>query len=230
MVALKPPASIQFAANKTLKVKRYVKASATNESEDVVKNASQRVERASKVFRRLGIASFWCQLVLTVVSSVITVFAILYRTATQASTEVGLYLTLFGLLMGFLSTFWAFGYTRLAAKLRQGVTEPEATPPRAEVIKSLSAGISINMVGLAATLVGLEATCGLLFAKALSFATINTYTMAQANPVQALDIFIVQACTNTLLSHFLGMGFSLWLLKTITGGSDHSSEIATASA
>jgi len=61
------------------------------------------------------------------------------------------------------------------------------------VIKTLSSGITINLVGLAATLVGLEATCGLLFAKALSFAASSPYTpLAQASPVQALDIFVVQ--------------------------------------
>ena len=57
----------------------------------------------------------------------------MYACAWQVSKEAGLYLTLFGLLLGFLSTFWAFGYTRLAAKLRQGVNEPEKTPTRATV-------------------------------------------------------------------------------------------------
>jgi hypothetical protein len=68
------------------------------------------------------------------------------------------------------------------------------------VIKTLSSGITINLVGLAATLVGLEATCGLLFAKALSFAASSPYTpLAQASPVQALDIFVVQVCACRLL-------------------------------
>jgi hypothetical protein len=35
--------------------------------------------------------------------------------------------------MGYLSTFWAFGYSRLAAKLRKGIADPSVTPPRAEV-------------------------------------------------------------------------------------------------
>ena len=63
------------------------------------------------------------------------------------------------------------------------------------MIKTLSSGITINLVGLAATLVGLEATCGMLFAKELSFAGTSpwaTQVLSQAKPVQALDIFVVQ--------------------------------------
>lgn len=44
--------------------------------------AVKRVERAANGFRRFGVCSFWAQLVLTTVSTVIVVFAILYRTAT----------------------------------------------------------------------------------------------------------------------------------------------------
>eukprot|EP00959_Pyramimonas_sp_CCMP1952_P460370 9479742-Pyramimonas_sp.AAC.1 len=141
----------------------------------------------------------------------------MYACAWQVSKEAGLYLTLFGLLLGFLSTFWAFGYTRLAAKLRQGVNEPEKTPTRATeicrwldarirvecvvhtdgkhiktesfgptvtefcVLKSLTSGIIINIVGLGAGLLGMEATTGLLFAKSLSasFAVASPYAMNQ---------------------------------------------------
>jgi len=190
--------------------------------EAALTSMQKRVDRAAKGFRRVGVMSFWAQLTLTVVSSVIIVFAILYRTATQVSKEAGLYLTLFGLILGFLSTFWAFGYTRLAAKLRKGVNEPEKTPPRATVLKTLTSGIIINIIGMGATIFGLEATTGLLFAKSLSasFTMATPYAMNQANPVQALDIFVVQASTNTLLSHFIGLCFSLWLLRAITNAGD----------
>ena len=33
------------------------------------------------------------------------------------------------------------------------------------------------------------------------------------NPVMALDVFLVQATTNVLLSHFAGMAFTLFLLR-----------------
>ena len=85
------------------------------------------------------------------------------------------------------------------------------------MLQSLSSGVTINMVGMGATVVGLQATTGLLFAKTLSVAAQNPYLTAGAfNPVLALDIFLVQAAANTLLSHFVGAAASLWMLRAIS--------------
>ena len=111
-----------------------------------------------------------------------------------------------------------------------------------QVIHSLTSGVTINMVGMGATVVGLQvrsrfgraglraravrvaetrhrgqATTGLLFAKTLSVAASNPYLSGSAfNPVAALDVFLVQAAANTLLSHFIGAAVSLWLLRSVT--------------
>jgi hypothetical protein len=62
-----------------------------------------------------------------------------------------------------------------------------------------------------------QATTGLLFAKTLSVAASNPYLSGSAfNPVAALDVFLVQAAANTLLSHFIGAAISLWLLRSVT--------------
>ena len=62
-----------------------------------------------------------------------------------------------------------------------------------------------------------QATTGLLFAKTLSVAASNPYLSGSAfNPVAALDVFLVQAAANTLLSHFIGAAVSLWLLRSVT--------------
>jgi hypothetical protein len=85
------------------------------------------------------------------------------------------------------------------------------------VVTSLTSGVTINMVGMGFTVVGLQATTGLLFAKTLSVAAQNPYLSgATYNPVLALDIFLVQAAANALLSHFIGAASSLWLLRSIT--------------
>lgn len=39
--------------------------------------------------------------------------------APQSGPKASLYLTLFGILAGFLSTFWNFGYTRVALRMQQ---------------------------------------------------------------------------------------------------------------
>ena len=96
----------------------------------------------------------------------------------------------------FLSVFWTLGYRRLGERLRRGAEQPELAPPRSQVVQSLTSGITINMLGMGFTVVGLQATTG--------------------NPVLALDIFLVQAAANSLLSHFIGAIIGLWLLKSVT--------------
>jgi len=71
---------------------------------------------------------------------------------------------------------------------------------------------------LGSTIVGLQATTGLLFAKTLSTAAANPFVVGGArnfNPVLALDIFLVQAAANTLLSHFISSAISLSLIRAI---------------
>jgi len=139
------------------------------------------------------------------------------RCTTQQGTDAGLYFILFGIVTAFLSVFWTVGYRRLAERLRRGQEQPELAPPRSQVVQSLTSGVTINMVGMGACVVGLQATTGLLFAKTLSVAAQNPYLSGGTfNPVLALDIFLVQAAANALLSHFIGAASSLWLLRSIT--------------
>lgn len=136
---------------------------------------------------------------------------------THQGTDAGLYFILFGLACAFLSVFWTMGYNRLGDRLRRGVAQPELAPARSQVVASLTSGATINLVGLGTTVVGLQATTGLLFAKTLSVAAQAPYMGGGAgfNPVLALDIFLVQAAANALLAHFVGLALSLWLLRSV---------------
>lgn len=56
-------------------------------------------------------------------------------------------------------------------------------------------GAIINVLGAAATLIGLQATIGLLVAKTLTSATVNPFMATNTtawNPVLAFDVFNVQ--------------------------------------
>ena len=56
-------------------------------------------------------------------------------------------------------------------------------------------GSAINLAGMGATLLGLQATVGLLVAKTLTNATANPFLsggQGSYNPVLALDVFLVQ--------------------------------------
>ena len=69
-------------------------------------------------------------------------------------------------------------------------------PPRADVVKSLKNGIVLNLLGMGAAILGMQATVGLLVAKALTSSVIPYYQGISPgkSPVLALDIFLVQVC------------------------------------
>lgn len=110
---------------------------------------------------------------------------------------------------------------RRAAGIVPSASEPNApvaSPPnRSRVISRLQFGLSVNMIGFLLTLVGLQATVGLLVAKTLTTVAANPFLAGASpsfNPVMALDVFLVQATTNVLLSHFIGLLFTLLLLRS----------------
>ncbi|XP_010943203.2 protein TIC 21, chloroplastic isoform X1 [Elaeis guineensis] len=177
---------------------------------------SKRLESTARYFKRLGSAGFWGQLVCTVVAAVILSFSAVVTG--KVTSSVTFYTTAGGIAAAFVSVFWSFGYIRLSERLRRTANEPAKAPPRADVVKSLKNGIVLNLLGMGAAILGMQATVGLLVAKALTSSVIPYYQGISPgkSPVLALDIFLVQASANTILSHFLGLVFSLELLRSVT--------------
>lgn len=91
--------------------------------------ARKALTRATTAVKRYGWISFWVQLTLSVVSGVILLFSVAFTS--QSGPKASLYLTLIGILAGFLSTFWNFSYTRTGLKMQRyldappGVTVPK---------------------------------------------------------------------------------------------------------
>ena len=182
-------------------------------SVDNAESIARKVSRTAAACKTLGRWGFWGQLILFTVAAVVVVFSFLFKGFTKA-TDAGLYFILFGIMAGFFTTFWSLGLVRLGDRLKASIADLELVPPRAEVVKALTTGLTVNLVGLGATIVGLQATTGLLFAKTLTIAATGPFAQ-NANPVLALDIFLVQAASNAMLAHWLGMSISLWLLRTV---------------
>ena len=90
---------------------------------------------------------------------------------------------------------------------------PQADIPRIkkkDVLRNLERGCWINIAGMVSTLLGLQATVGLLVAKTLTNATANPFLSGGAgsyNPVLALDVFQVQVSN---FSNITLAGLSLW--------------------
>jgi hypothetical protein len=183
--------------------------------------ARANLRRAATACRRAGWLGFWVQLVLNTVAAVITLFSMAFSTIN--GPPVSVYLTLFAIAAGFLSTFWSFGYTRLARRLRRFLDAGagDAGAPRvrrSDVVATLEKGAIINVLGAGAALLALQATIGLLVAKTLTTAAANPFLASSAqgwNPVLAFDVFNVQATTNALLAHFFSLAAGLWLLRGV---------------
>jgi len=206
-------ASMRMSTRRAAKKTRDRRGVTTNASVDNAESIARKVSRTAAACKTLGRWGFWGQLILFTVAAVVVVFSLLFKGFTKA-TDAGLYFILFGIMAGFFTTFWSLGLVRLGDRLKTSIADLELVPPRAEVVKALTTGLTVNLVGLGATIVGLQATTGLLFAKTLTIAATGPFT-PNANPVLALDIFLVQAASNAMLAHWLGMSISLWLLRTV---------------
>ncbi|KAF4374087.1 hypothetical protein CsatB_005253 [Cannabis sativa] len=191
--------------------------SSNDESEKAkLAQVAKRLENTSRYFKRLGGLGFWGQLVCTIVAAVILSFSVVVTG--KVTSPATFYATAGGIAAAFISVFWSFGYIRLSDRLRRTANDPSKAPPRAEVVKSLRNGIVVNLLGMGAAILGMQATVGLLVAKALTTSA-NPYYQGitpGTSPVLALDVFLVQASANTILSHFLGLVFSLELLRSVT--------------
>lgn len=186
---------------------------------------SPNILRVLLAFRTAGWFGFWSQLVLAIISSLILLFALIsYSTATgpnNPGTGPGIIFALLGLLALYFSIYWSYSYTLTAKKLRASSTSTKDRPSKADTIKQLKIGTVVSLVGMFLTLLGAGAIVGVLVAKSLSQPQTAIITADMSSrTVQPLDIFVVQANTNTILAHFLGICTSLWLLNRIADKSD----------
>ena len=80
------------------------------------------------------------------------------------------------------------------------VGSPPPKIKKQSVLDMITKGVSINVIGLGSTLLGIQALVGVLVAKTLSNATANPFIASAAgvyNPVLALDVFLVQVSEPT---------------------------------
>ncbi|CAM9652535.1 unnamed protein product, partial [Choristocarpus tenellus] len=112
-----------------------------------------------------------------------------------------------------------WGYTLKTDRWRRLGTLTDLEDAQRNVRGALRVGVWINIVGMLVALIGAEQIVGTLVAKVLysqgfqpsvMVGTAGAAEVAQSQ-FRALDVFVVQANTNTLLSHFCSLAGSLWL-------------------
>jgi amino acid transporter len=177
------------------------------------------IRRISGAFRRFGWVSFWIQLILGVIASLALLFAVASLAGRSQNSNpgasVGLTFSSVGLVAVFAGAFWAFQYVRMGRQLRG---DEKRRPKPKDAIRVLKTGLFISLGGMLLTLIGGEAMVGSLLAKALSQpqgAAVFGLPNNVSQFVQPLDIFVIQANTNILLAHFIGLVFTLWTMNSL---------------
>ncbi|KAK2078633.1 hypothetical protein QBZ16_003473 [Prototheca wickerhamii] len=130
----------------------------------------------------------------------------------QRATDLSFidFCTLVGLASSAISSFLAWTYIKAGRKLGQ---LREVRLPGI-ISTALTNGV-VNLVGMGAALVGLQAALGSLLGKTLTAAPGPwgvAYRPTGAPPV-ALDVFSVQASACAIMAHFCGIVLGNWLLR-----------------
>ncbi|EOD28271.1 hypothetical protein EMIHUDRAFT_234877 [Emiliania huxleyi CCMP1516] len=160
-----------------------------------------------------GWLNWWVQGALSVVGAVLLLFANSVSSASvSAPALAGRALALAACATSFASTFWQWGYTRLAVRIRRRPERWTAASAASNAARALYVGTALNLVGIGIAIVGAEAIVGNLAAKALTQGSAVVLDgRAAAATVQALDVLIVQANTNTIAACFFGLLTSMRL-------------------
>jgi len=157
--------------------------------------------------------------ILTTILTVILVFTrnVVGRANGQAAGQApSLFLSGVGVLISAASIIWTWGDgARLSRRLlRRPTTRIQAAMMLRRAVR---VGVSLNLVGLFATLVAAEEIVGALAIKVLTNRSYGPQSavLSTVDGLQPLDILVVQANTNTLLSHFCSLVSFLYLTRQI---------------
>ena len=121
-----------------------------------------------------------------------------------------------GIVVSIMSIIWTWGGRRLARRFarRTNTSRVEAANLLRRVI---SVGVTLNLIGLSTSLLGAQYIVGTLVAKAMQ----NVVGFGggiggvASQTLQPLDVLVVQANTNVLMSHFVSLASLLWLTRMV---------------
>ena len=175
------------------------------------------LKEIASTFRFVGWFSFWFQLVLTVISSAILLFAAVSSrnpAGTNPGTGVGVVLTVCGIAVLAFNMYWALTqYVSIGRRLNAPAA---ARPKKADAIQTIRTGLIASLVGILLALLGTQAIVGLLFGKAVNQGFAGFVNIDPSKFIQPLDILVVQASANVILAQFAAIAASLWLLNKMS--------------
>ncbi len=175
---------------------------------------SLRMRRVANALKWGGLAGFWVQLVLGVVSTVTLALAIVNKTE-RSSPGIGfsLFCAVCGLICLVVGICIAFRYGKMADKFARPNTNP---PKKSTTIKILQIAIITSIAGTIITILSGQTITGIVLSKTLAFDPAKVFNNQSTTEfVNSLDVFIIQACFSIILAHCTGLISSLWIYSRI---------------
>ncbi|MBK16619.1 MAG: hypothetical protein CMK49_01195 [Prochlorococcus sp. SP3034] len=162
--------------------------------------------------RRIGWIRFWIQSILGVVVTAVLIFSNVVNNNSegQLSLTPGLSLTTISLILLFLSLWQGWLIIRTGRAIGSN-----ARPSRGQTSKLIKRGIINDLLGILFGLIGYQALMGALFIQASTQTQGIAIATSSDVAITGLEILSVLSNTQVMAAHFVGLCFSLWLLRRI---------------
>ena len=162
--------------------------------------------------RRIGWIRFWIQSILGVVVTAVLLFSNVVNNNSegQLSLTPGLSLTTISLILLFISLWQGWLIIRTGRAIGSN-----ARPSRGQTSKLIKRGILNDLVGILFGLIGYQALMGALFIQASTQTQGIAIATSSDVAITGLEILSVLSNTQVIAAHFVGLCFSLWLLRRI---------------
>jgi hypothetical protein len=180
------------------------RSSSNNPSSYLLKDSIMK--EAVQILQRTSWLSWWSQMILTVISTVILGFA----KTSHAKDAPNLVLSGVAVFISGLSIVWTWGNgARLSRRLQY---KPATRGAAANMLRrAVRVGVLLNLVGLLCNLLAAQEIIGGLALKVLT----QRQSLLDGG-LQPLDVLVVQANANSLLSHYISLACLLYLTQQIT--------------
>jgi hypothetical protein len=190
---------------------------------DTLNNGSTpvAVKKVATNLQRLGRFGLLVQLVPAAVAGLLLLSSIVWTSShgSTRNTGGGLVFATLSLVTLLVALFWFFRYTKIAGKFRDASTRPS----KADTLRLLRQGVTVNLVGLVLSVLAAEALVFNLFWKSL--ALLNPFALSSAVysntssisniVIQPIDVLVSLANTQNLFAHVVGLTCSLWLINVV---------------
>tara|TARA_B100000945_G_scaffold307849_1_gene296786 strand:- start:565 stop:1104 length:540 start_codon:yes stop_codon:yes gene_type:complete len=162
--------------------------------------------------RRIGWIRFWIQSILGVVVTAVLLFSnfVSNDSEGQLSLAPGLSLTSLSLILLFLSLWQGWLIVRTGRAIGSN-----ARPSRGQTGKLIKRGLINDLLGILFGLIGYQALMGALFIQASTQTQGIAIATSSDVAITGLEILSVLSNTQVIAAHFIGLCFSLWLLRKI---------------